>query len=325
MGSASVTAIDVVVVGGGLGSGKTSLLLHVVSRAKGVRIALVVNDFGELNIDGALLAESNADVVELSNGCVCCATGGDLTAGLRKLLAASKQAPDVIVVELSGVADPHPVLRELASLSPTVVVRRVVSVIDLDVEPALATGDTLLLRRLASAGLVVLNKEDRAPPANVDGWERVVRSANPAAKQLRTSFGRVEPDDVLRGDAPLSVPGANAARALHAAHRSVTLRLPSGLRRAALETFLADECASAERAKGFVELVEGHFVVQGVRGAFTFTETPARADAPWNALVVIGTEIDVNRLRAAASALYTNVVHNPRAVSGECSSAALVE
>ena len=304
--------VPVILLGGGLGAGKTTLLRHLLSRSGGRRIALVVNEFGALGIDGALLAGSGADMVELSNGCVCCATGGDLAASLRTLLRGPR--PDAIVVELSGVADPYPVLEEVAAVA-AVSLRRVVTMIDLDLDPTSAAGDLLLLRRLAAAGTIVLNKADRADGARAAAWRRIVEATRPAARVLVARFGEVPPEAVLDGEDPLPAPQAGKAAA-HVGHASAVLELPDGLPRQAVEGFLAREAQETglERAKGFLRLLEGSFVVQAVRGRFTFAPArPEHVRAPWNRLVVIGAGLDARALRTRAEAAFAlctqDVVH----------------
>jgi G3E family GTPase len=308
-----MTAAPVLVVGGGLGCGKTTLLLHLLATAEGRRLAFIVNEFGDLGIDGVLLAGAGSgdDLVELSNGCVCCATGGDLAAAVKRLLKAP--APDGIVVELSGVADPYPVLRELASLSD-VIVRHVVSLVDLETDPADAVGDALMLRRLDAADTVLLNKEDRAESSRIEGWRRLASVTNGAARVRSTRFGQARFEELLHVPERARSP-VGASSPAHVAHRSVTLQLPSGLGRGQLEAFLDGE-REIERAKGFVELREGRFVVQSVRGHFTLAPVRAEhASAPWNRLVFIGTALDPRSLRARASRCFAaacaqDLVHN---------------
>ncbi len=307
-----MTPVPVVVLGGGLGCGKTTLLLHLLANASGRRLALVINEFGDLGIDGALLAGAGAPLIELSNGCVCCATGGDLVASVHRLL--QPPLPDAIVVELSGVADPYPVLRELALLARRTI-RRVVSIVDLETDPAGAPGDTLMLRRLDAADAVVLNKEDRTDPARVAAWRRLVATTNPSARVHATRFGQLPLDAMLEGPTdgrPLVRPATPA----HAAYRSVTLTVPQGLTRRQLEQFLEDE-RGVERAKGFVRLREGAFVVQAVRGVYALVPSrPENSGAPWDRLVCIGPGLDEGGLRRRAAARFApactqGLVHNP--------------
>ena len=97
------------VVGGFLGAGKTTLLNRVLAGRHGVRYAVLVNDFGELNVDGDLVAEHGGDTVTFANGCVCCTMGDDLVGTIDRLLD-GERPPEQILVEASGVADPSAVV-----------------------------------------------------------------------------------------------------------------------------------------------------------------------------------------------------------------------
>jgi Ni2+-binding GTPase involved in maturation of urease and hydrogenase len=97
--------IPLVVLGGYLGAGKTTLLNHVLSNAGQRRVAVLVNDFGDINIDAALIRERTDDVINLENGCVCCSIGGRLVDALVKI-SARPARPELLIIEASGVSDP---------------------------------------------------------------------------------------------------------------------------------------------------------------------------------------------------------------------------
>ena len=161
----SPAAIPLTVVGGFLGTGKTSLITHWLQQAQGQRIAVLVNDFGELNIDAELLSTRNSDTIALSNGCVCCQIGGDLSLALLQVL--NNPAPfDAIVIEASGVSDPWPIA-QIALADKRLSLHGVLVVVDVQ---ALRQhiGDPLLqdslMRQLRAADLLVANKTDLCTP-----------------------------------------------------------------------------------------------------------------------------------------------------------------
>ncbi|WP_207210854.1 CobW family GTP-binding protein [Lichenibacterium minor] len=190
--SPSPRPLPMTVVGGFLGSGKTTLVSHWLREAGGQRIAVLVNDFGDLDIDAGLIAAVGSDVITLSNGCVCCQIGDDLAAALIAVLSAP--APfDAVVVEASGVSDPGRIA-QYARADPALTPDGVIVLLDAATarrdaaDPLLA--DTML-RQLGSADLLVVNKTDEvdaAEDARLDAW---IAEAAPGVPTLRTTQARV--------------------------------------------------------------------------------------------------------------------------------------
>jgi G3E family GTPase len=155
--------IPFTVIGGFLGAGKTTLLKRWLQQAAGRRIAVLVNDFGAINIDAALVAQSGAETIALSNGCVCCSIGDDLSLALLRVL--DSQPPfDAVVVEASGVSDPWRIA-QYALADPRLALQAVIVLVDADALASQAADPLLadtLARQLVHADLVVLNKADLA-------------------------------------------------------------------------------------------------------------------------------------------------------------------
>jgi G3E family GTPase len=294
-----MTNIPVILVGGGLGAGKTSLLRALLNSPNLPRLGFVVNEFGALDVDGALLASQGADVIELPNGCVCCAAGGDLAAAINRLLRA-EQPPETVVVELSGVADPYPVRREIELLGLRVRLVNLIGVVDLELPASAAVKDPALLRLLSMADTVVLNKQDLADPVHVREWTDLVSACSPHSAVHTTSFGRVVPSVLLSPPPQKERPRPTQQGAAHCAFHSITVTVPIGTTRARLEAaFSAPDWV--DRAKGFVHLVEGPFLFQVVRGRASFEPlATSPAGQVTNKLVVISTDGAVLRQRAAA-------------------------
>ena len=165
-------AIPFTVIGGFLGAGKTTLLNRLLRGATGRRFAVMVNDFGALDIDGRLVADHGGDTIALANGCLCCTIGDSLVTTLLSLLERPERF-DHIVVEASGVADPGRIA-DLAVLEPRLARDGVIVVVDAaHVRERAAdrrVGDTVT-RQLAAADLLVLNKVDLAHDlAALRGW-----------------------------------------------------------------------------------------------------------------------------------------------------------
>ena len=160
--------LPLTVIGGFLGSGKTSLLNHWLRNANGQRLAVLVNDFGSLNIDADLIQSNAGDTIELTNGCVCCQISDDLSLALIKILDSAERF-SAVVVEASGVSDPWRIA-QIGRADPGLLLDGVVVTVNADsflaqmADPMLT--DTLV-RQLKAASLVVLNHCDLTTPDTV--------------------------------------------------------------------------------------------------------------------------------------------------------------
>lgn len=156
-----VTRIPLTVIGGFLGAGKTTLLNRMLRDAGDKRFAVLINDFGELNIDAELVASNTGDTIALTNGCVCCSIGDDLSTALINVLESSTPF-DAVVIEASGVSDPWRIAQvglaapEL-SLEAVIVMVDAAAILDQARDPLLIDS---LERQLKAADLIVLNKTD---------------------------------------------------------------------------------------------------------------------------------------------------------------------
>ncbi len=190
--SRETAGIDVVVIGGYLGSGKTTLVNQLLSRAGDVRFAVLVNDFGAIAIDAGLIVSRSATVIGIAGGCVCCAYGSDLIGALQEV-AASAEPPSMILVETSGVALPGGVMQSVGLVrgldaAGIVVVADSTTILARAADRFVA--DTVS-RQIADADLVLLNKIDAVTGDEARDAERWIRDVNPAAGLLRTERARV--------------------------------------------------------------------------------------------------------------------------------------
>jgi G3E family GTPase len=192
---APLTAIPTTVVSGFLGAGKTSLINRLVAaRAGAERIGVVVNEAGDIGLDGDLLGDASDDVVEIADGCVCCTSQGELLEAITRLHGAAGQL-DRIIVETSGLADPGPVIDALASIAHVLRLDTMVTVIDavhaLDQLDRLKSPEAFQQVQLATH--VVISKSDLADDDVLAAVRARVGALNPEAQIIVASRGELDP------------------------------------------------------------------------------------------------------------------------------------
>ncbi len=184
----------VTIISGFLGAGKTTLLNHLLTQAHGLKIAVLVNDFGAINIDAQLVEAVTDDVVNLANGCICCVMRDDLMAAVWGVLE-RPDPPDYIVIEASGVADPSAIAFTLASAGRHGGVRLDAVITVADAESLLneqpAEVKTLMQSQLEVAQIVVLNKTDRVTVAQLDDCKQRIMEIAPNTRIIESQFAEV--------------------------------------------------------------------------------------------------------------------------------------
>ena len=309
------------VVGGFLGAGKTTLLNHVLSEAGGRRLAVLVNDFGAINIDAELVESRDGEMLTLTNGCICCGIGGDFIAALAALRDVD-DPPEQVVVEASGVADPGQIA--IFGDMPGYVRDAVVVVADAEsVRQRAEDPDTGhgVMTQLRAADLLVVSKTDLvdgAALAEVRGWLREV--VGPSTGIVEAAFGNV-PADVLIGARDVA-PRAIAAHD-HAGHdhdhaghdhshadfETWSFSGEAPLSGAGLVEAIAAFPEGIVRAKGILNLREdpsSRYLLQLVGRRYSVQpDRPWGDEAPGSRLVVIGLpgSVDAAALDATMVAL----------------------
>ncbi|MCA1724981.1 MAG: GTP-binding protein [Thermomicrobia bacterium] len=188
------TRIPATILTGFLGSGKTTLLNHILRENPGLRIAIIVNELGDVGIDGGLIEQTDpGDVVELTAGCICCTIRGDLLIGLRRILQ-REAPPEYLIIETTGIADPLPVAQTffLPGLTQIVRLDGIVTLVDADQIRVQIRASAIVPAQIELANMLLLNKVDLVTPDDLTVIEEGLRKLNPYAPILRCSHGQVD-------------------------------------------------------------------------------------------------------------------------------------
>jgi G3E family GTPase len=192
-------SIPVTVITGFLGAGKTTLLNRILSEKHGRRIAVIENEFGEVGVDHQLVIQSDEEIFELNNGCICCRVRGDLIRILAKLRQ-RRDKFDHVLIETTGMADPGPVAQTFFTdeeVKESFVLDGIVTVVDAK-HVGLHLDDMREVReQIGFADVILLNKTDLVPPAELEKIEARIRKMNPVAKLHRTTNAALALDHVL--------------------------------------------------------------------------------------------------------------------------------
>jgi G3E family GTPase len=178
--------LPVTVLTGFLGSGKTTLLNRLLGGPHGLRLAVIVNDFGAINIDAALVDVTNDDTLELSNGCVCCSMRGGLVATVRRILS-REVPPQHLIVEASGIADPAAIAQifRLPSLQNTTRLDGIIALADAEHIDSPRLDRVLVETQLRTADVVILNKIDLVTSDALDRLEAWIGDLAPGVHIVR--------------------------------------------------------------------------------------------------------------------------------------------
>ena len=317
--------LPVTVLSGFLGAGKTTVLNHLLRSGSGLRIGVVVNDFGAVSIDALLVSGAVDGAVTLGNGCICCTTDADSLESVMGELVKPAAGLDVVVIEASGLAEPAALIRMVtAARADRIRYGGLVYLVDAEQFDDTRARHPQIDHHVALADLVLVNKTDRVPAERAVSVQDTVRACNASAAVLSTTHGLLDPamlvdlPETVADDGPRQLELADLLAEEHAGHahdhddhshlhdgyQSVDFATDVPLHPRALAAVLERPPIGVYRIKGVVSFDapghRGRYVVHGVGGHISVTATRWGADeSPTTRLMVIGAGLDVDEVRAA--------------------------
>jgi G3E family GTPase len=273
---------------GPLGSGKTTLLRHILASYP-AKIAIVMNEFGEIAIDTKVIEGKNVRIAELGGGCVCCSLLGEFEAAVNEII--EKVSPEVIVVETTGLAEPEALAFNIQEALPQCRLDGVVSVVDADMLvrfPEL--GHTTRLQ-IEAADILLLNKIDVIDAAEIGAVEKKLRGINPTAAIVRVERCQIDPELLFGIGREKKV--ARPEHKHQPEFQSFTFTSGKIFLRDCFERFAGSLPATVLRAKGFVRFVDMTQLFNFVAGRWDLEPF----DADRTELVFIGKKIAAEKSR----------------------------
>jgi G3E family GTPase len=262
---------QIVVIGGFLGSGKTTLLRRLLEWefSRGIRPLVIMSEFGDFDVDGAVITDERLDLTAITGGCVCCGNRDELARALKEMLTKTPGAH--IYIEATGVADPAGVLQAIIPLvqSDGAVIKKVIVVYDASSHNDLGRDANFVEKQLMTCDFIIVNKCDLVPD-RVQAVVADLHQINPAATIVTVVNGNVDPEEVTSGVTSCFA-AEKTPEVFEGDYCSFAFKFDVRLYREKLEDWLASLPPTVIRVKGFVrfEGQSGIFEVQATRGRYS--------------------------------------------------------
>jgi G3E family GTPase len=314
MNEQPVKAIPASILTGFLGAGKTTLLNYILRQQHGYKFGIIVNEIGEIGIDGQLVENQREEIVEMNNGCVCCTVRKDLVKGVQKLLA--RGGFDYLLIETTGIADPGPVAQtfmNIPQLQKYVRLDSIITVVDAEHITEQMEETETAREQIAMADFILLNKTDLVDETRLAEVEAKIGELNPHAETFRTSHSEVNLKELLDMNAfdvdrKLAIDPQFLDELEHRHHNEI-----------ASCAFSFDQPFNIDRFEAFVQGLSSREKVYRSKGIISIAQNPRRAvfhgvnnrfsifwDRLWNKdeprksqLVFIGKKLDATAIESA--------------------------
>lgn len=307
-----VFRIPVIIISGFLGSGKTTLLNYIISKNRDTRIGIIVNDFGEIDVDSNLIVSSSDQILEISNGCICCSNNGDLRATIAKLLRDNVQL-DYIIIESTGIGDPLPILKTF--MRPEFVnqtrVDSIITVVDSEYIRQSLLDSNVAQNQVKFADFILLNKCDLVQRHDIDSVKSLVRQINSDCRIVEVIKCSVELDFIIGGRSHIEMKIAqhhntpahycdhecNDHDLINHGFMSVCFSSNELLNPQKFQEFLQKIPTDVFRGKGFLKTTQSDqsYIFHLIAKRFTLDLDKVKKE-PCNQLVFIGRHFDRNKL-----------------------------
>ena len=308
----STKRIPVTILTGFLGAGKTTLLNYILKEQHGYKFAIIVNEIGKIGIDGQLVENAKEEIVEVSNGCLCCTVRKDLVKGVQNLI--KRGGFDYLLIETTGIADPGPVAQtflNIPQLQQHVQLDSIITVVDAEqIERQMLDVDTAR-EQIVMADFLLINKTDLVDETHLQKIEAKARELNPHAQLFRTNHSQVNLKELLDMhafdlDRKLSVDPEFLNELNQRHHHEVVSFSFEFDRPFIIESFerLVSELSEKEkvfRSKGFLAIAGNprRAIFHGVNNRFTimWDRLWEKDEKRTSQLVFIGKQLDETKIR----------------------------